>query len=354
MSELKLGTKLAHFARYMGFRNSVPHQSSIGNAYILRRENWVEIHEDDIQFFKSKSKVSDDWEYKLDKVKLLDTYYYAMWISNTAKQRVKFSLSDKDNYGNSIPNTLRDYVFPNRTWIKIDERDVRVFNTKAQGNKYWKFEKAYLQQGIQAPQNTGALSVQEGFTLMMKALDKGIEDKIINEESLEVLNKLIIDEDEEILKVDPHLTDAEVEELHKEEDELEEGDKVIAWQEGMDEDHKPTEEGVEGVDYEVEEVSERQIKEEPPIIDDEVADETIFVDPHLTTKEDAISQADELLTELTDKDKLAPSGSEEEPIEVMSTQQSIKAYIDTEKEAKPKKTTKKKKVVKKKTKENDT
>jgi hypothetical protein len=196
----KLATKKAHFARYMGHRNGITHNSSIGNSYRFHRGQWVEIHEDDAEFFIKKSKSNDTWEHKKDTVKIMETHYYVRWMGDGVRQLITLRQVDKDRYGNALPNSIREYIFKKHIWVKLNKKDVGIFKQKADGNKAWQYEKAYLQKGIDPPATLGVIYVQEYFNQLMKKIDNPVVDEPKEEPQKSETSTE---------KVDPHLTKKE-------------------------------------------------------------------------------------------------------------------------------------------------
>lgn len=211
----KLKTEKTTLVRYMGYRDTVSRNSLIGQPYHFMRERWLEIDMVDADFYVKKATVDDAWEVKLGDRAVMETHYYAQWISNSTKQKLSMSLSDKDVNGNVISGTLREYVFNNRIWVKLDIKDIGLFKTKAEGNKNWKFEKAYLQEGVNAPLSTGVLVVQEQFNKMKenKIIDpkKSLKEKIKTKITKAVKKEPIIEPPLEFIEIDETpLTDKNV------------------------------------------------------------------------------------------------------------------------------------------------
>ena len=92
--------KNGYFVKYTGINGSVNHSGQFLNPYNFRpgtekNPNWVEVHEDDFQWYKRKAKKNESWHVKEDKVAEVVTKYFAKFLGlNNKKEPMEITRYD--------------------------------------------------------------------------------------------------------------------------------------------------------------------------------------------------------------------------------------------------------------------
>ncbi len=140
------------FVKYSGKSASVVLNGANANPYRFfptspgRPIGWVEIHENDEEYFINRCERNAAWEHKTEEVLPTQMKYFVRFMGTGAKRKVeekstKFELFDKDIHGSRIADSVRSYVFPMEEWKEIKEQDKAFFKRKADANEHWEYKK---------------------------------------------------------------------------------------------------------------------------------------------------------------------------------------------------------------------
>jgi|TARA_R100000479_G_scaffold85612_1_gene41703 hypothetical protein len=152
--ENKVEKKVAFFARYInryGRRNMYTKLGRDGIRRSFADGEWVEVHPDDARWFESQAKDNATWEFKTDEVVLETEHNYVIFLGVGTKTVLEIPQYDKDEYGDAILKTKRDYKLPKDVWIFVNPKDAQYFRRMASVNDFVKFEEIKLPTTIQPP-----------------------------------------------------------------------------------------------------------------------------------------------------------------------------------------------------------
>lgn len=154
-------TILKHYARWMGYTESITHTRNGLYPYVFRKGEWIEIVEADSEWYQNKADRNLEWEYETQKVLKTETIHMVRFMGVPGKKQINYELVDhKFGTDETIKGTMRKYVFKAKIWIEILEKDVARFQRKAGANVSWEFETEYVPIGSK-PARLGGLALEE-------------------------------------------------------------------------------------------------------------------------------------------------------------------------------------------------
>jgi len=152
--ETKVESRTAYFAKYInryGRRNMYSKRGADGIRRSFPDGEWVEIAEGDARWFESQAKDNATWEYKTDTVVIEDTHHYVRFLGVSGKTVAEIPQYDKDESGDVILKTRRDYKLPKGIWVYCNPKDAPYFQRMAGVNAWIEFEDIVLPSTVQAP-----------------------------------------------------------------------------------------------------------------------------------------------------------------------------------------------------------
>ena len=153
-SKINVQTRIGHFARYInkyGRRNQYTRLGIDGVRRTFSDGEWIEIPEADARWYESQSKDNVTWEYKTDTVVLETTHNYVRFTGLNGKTVAEIPQYDKDERGDVILNTRRDYTLPKDVWVYCNPKDAAYFKRMAGVNTFIEFEDIVLPTTVNAP-----------------------------------------------------------------------------------------------------------------------------------------------------------------------------------------------------------
>lgn len=159
-------TLLKHYARWMGYSESITHTRNGLYPYVFRKGEWIEIVEADSEWYQKKSDRNLEWEYETRKVLKTIAIHMARFLGIVGNKQVNYELVDhKFGTDETIKGTKRTYAFKEKIWIEILEKDVARFQRKANANVTWEFETEHVPIDTK-PERLGGLALEEDDDLL--------------------------------------------------------------------------------------------------------------------------------------------------------------------------------------------
>lgn len=152
--DIEVKKRTAYFARYInryGRRNMYTKLGRDGIRRSFMDGEWVEIAADDATWFENQAKDNATWEYRTDEVVEEIEHNYVMFTGTGTKTVLEIPQYDKDEYGDAILKTKRDYKLPKDTWIYCNPKDAQYFRRMAGVNYFVDFQEITLPTTVQPP-----------------------------------------------------------------------------------------------------------------------------------------------------------------------------------------------------------